>query len=98
MMSESNNKPDVKTTKTDDSGTAATTAAETISDEYMLAEDYDVVPADTFSLDTHNFEDIAVYGKEGCAPWNLSWSGKIVTSRIFKVCSLIIETRCLMLF
>jgi hypothetical protein len=24
-------------------------------------------------------------GKESCTPWNISWSGMIVTSRIFKV-------------
>lgn len=77
----------VKTTG-DDSKTV-TTSIESFGDEYLLAGDDDPqenmasMSADTISMAP---EGIAVYGKDNnCAPWNVSWSGKIVTSRIFKV-------------
>ena len=56
------------------------TAVESFGDnnDYQLADD------DTFSVHP-TVEGVAVYGKQKDAPWNLSWSGAIVTSRIFKV-------------
>ena len=70
----------------DDDPTAATTVFESVGDEYLLATDDDVAyiaSADTFSMGA---EAISVYGADGkCEPWNLSRSGRFITSRIFKV-------------
>ena len=42
--------------------------------------------ADTFSLAGSASEGVSVYyGKENCTPWNISWSGRIVNNKIFKV-------------
>jgi len=70
----------------DESETSATISIG--GDEYILADDDRefISSADTFSAN----EGISVYGKDGCEPWNVYWSGRIVSSRIFKVCSLLV--------
>lgn len=66
----------VKSITTD--GTDAT-AAESTGDDYVLADE-----DDAFSVSPTSAEGVSVYGKHKTA-WNLSWIGRIVTSKIFKV-------------
>lgn len=83
-----------KTVKTTADETDVTAVESFSGEDYVLTgEDLDfplgsLKSADTFSVSATP-EGIEVYGKEQKAPWSLAWSGVVVTSRLFKACSLI---------
>lgn len=82
-----------KTPASDETRTASLTIDGSFGDDnYAILDDDDdenletLSTADTFSLAGSASEGVSVYfEKESCTPWNLSWSGRIVNSRIFKV-------------
>jgi hypothetical protein len=80
-----------KAAASDETRTASLTNDGSFEDEYAIMDNEDenletLSNADTFSIGGSASEVVSVYlGKESCTPWNISWSGMIVTSRIFKV-------------